>query len=452
MKPRTAPRKLSVVGLGKLGLCLAAVLASKGFEVAGVELDGRKVAAVNAGRSPIAEPGLQELISKNRARLTASTEFGEAVRGSEATFVVVPTPSAPSGGFSLRFVTPAVREIGVALRGTRQRHVVVVTSTVMPGSMENSVKPALERASGKRCPRDVGLCYNPEFIALGDVIRGMLNPDMVLIGESDGASGELVQRIHRQMCDVAPDFQRMSFVNAELAKISVNSYVTMKMTFANTLAQMCESLPGADVDVVTNAIGADRRIGRKYLKGAVGYGGPCFPRDNVAFAKLAQVLGAQAELAVTTHKVNRAQVRRLLALARRRGLKSGMPVAVLGLSYKPDTNIVDESQGVALCNLLVGAGFAVRAYDPEANENARTALAKGVELSSSAAEAVAASRACFIVTPWEQFRELGPEAFEGKMLVDCWRLIPGAAQTCKEYVPVGVSAQKPGEAPALKWR
>lgn len=428
---------------------MATVLASKGFRVAGVDVDAEKVAAVNKGKAPIQEPGLSELIWKSRARLSATSDTEDAVMRSDLTFVVVPTPSAKSGGFSLRYVLPAMVEIGKALAKKDERHVVVLTSTVMPGSMDGQVIPAIEAASGKKCPSDFGACYNPEFIALGDVIRGMLNPDMVLIGESDAVSGATLKALHQRMCDNEPDFQRMSFVNAELAKISVNSYVTMKMSFANSLAEICESLPGADVDTVTNAIGADKRIGRAYLKGAVGYGGPCFPRDNIAFASLAKALGAQAKLAETTHEVNLAQVERLERLARRRGLKEGMKVAVLGLSYKPDTSIVEQSQGMALANRLAQAGFDVSVYDPEANENAKSELAKGVKVKGSAEACLAQAESCFVMTPWKEFQRLKPEVFKGKILFDCWRILPSAAPLCRSYVAVGrPSSTGP---PSLTW-
>ena len=179
----------------------------------------------------------------------------------------------------------------------------------MPGSTGGTLLPALEEHSGKKCGTDFGLCYNPEFIALGSVIRDMLNPDMILIGESDARSGEILEELYQGVCESNPRIQRMNFVNAELTKLSVNTFVTTKISYANMLAQVCETLPGADVDVVTSAIGCDTRIGQKYLKGALGYGGPCFPRDNVAFSALARANGAPALLAEATDQLNRSRCR-----------------------------------------------------------------------------------------------------------------------------------------------
>ncbi|HEV2390625.1 MAG TPA: nucleotide sugar dehydrogenase, partial [Nitrososphaerales archaeon] len=289
-----------MVGLGKLGLCLAAVLANSGFDVTGVDVDRRKIDAVNRGESPIYEPGLAELITSGRKSLRATSDCDAAVAESQATFVVVPTPSSASGGFSLRYVKPAMKSVGGALSHKSAYHLVVLTSTVMPGSMDETVLPVLEQSSGKKCGPDFGLCYNPEFIALGDVVKGLRNPDLVLVGESDKDAGDSISKIHARMCENPSRIERMTFLNAEVAKIAVNAFVTMKMSFANTLAEICERLPSGDVDRITQAIGRDRRIGPTYLKGAIGYGGPCFPRDNVAFATFAKKIGVKADLARAT--------------------------------------------------------------------------------------------------------------------------------------------------------
>ena len=280
--------KLSIIGLGKLGAPMAAVMAHKGHVVVGVDVNADYVAAIQQGHAPLKETGLEEMIQANRERLSATVNYEEAVLGTDATFIIVPTPSDPDGTFSLRNVMIAAEKIGAALRKKQGWHLVVLSSTVMPGSTGGKLLPALEAHSGKKCGEGFGLCYNPEFIALGSVIRDMLNPDMILIGESDERSGEILEKLYTGVCDSNPHIRRMNHVNAELTKISVNTFVTTKISYANMLAQVCETLPGADVDVVTSAIGCDSRIGQKYLKGALGYGGPCFPRDNLAFSALAR--------------------------------------------------------------------------------------------------------------------------------------------------------------------
>ena len=377
--------RISVIGLGKLGAPLAAVLASKGHDVVGVDVDARLVRALSEGKAPVQEPDLQRLIDISRSRLRATTNYSDAVHSTDISFIIVPTPSGDDGAFRNQYVIAAVQEVGSALRGKSAYHVVNITSTVMPGSCDGEIREALENSSGRRVGETVGLCYNPEFIALGSVIRNMLLPDMLLIGESDHRAGEMLEGIYRQVCENSPPTQRMNLINAEITKIAVNTFVTTKITYANMLSGICERLPGADVDVVTTAIGQDSRIGRKYLQGALGYGGPCFPRDNVAFAALARQIGARADLAEATDRLNAHQLDRLFEVATR-GLASESTVGVLGLSYKPDTEVIDESQGIALVRRLSGAGYKVMAYAPLALLAAQAVIGDCFIASASAEE------------------------------------------------------------------
>jgi UDPglucose 6-dehydrogenase len=287
------------------------------------------------------------------------------------------------------------------------------------------------------------LCYNPEFIALGSVIRDMLNPDMILIGESDERSGEILEKLYTGVCDSNPHIRRMNHVNAELTKISVNTFVTTKISYANMLAQVCETLPGADVDVVTSAIGCDSRIGQKYLKGALGYGGPCFPRDNLAFSALARANGVQPILAQATHEFNQSQAPRLAKWIRAR-LPEGGTVGVLGLSYKPNTEVTEESQGLALARYLLSVGLPVVVYDPAAMENARPLLA-GATFATSAAECARQADVLAITTPWAEFRDLSPAEFKPHgTVLDCWRILDReAVGAVVEYVALGIGVRPP---------
>jgi UDPglucose 6-dehydrogenase len=432
--------QISVIGLGKLGCPLAAVFADKGFTVVGTDLDGRLVDAINEGRAPVDEPRLQDLIAASRGRLRATHDCTEAVMATDLTFVIVPTPSDETGRFSNEFVLQAMDTVGRTLRHKNGYHLVVITSTVMPGSTGGEIREALERQSGRRLGPHLGLCYNPEFVALGSVVRDMLRPDMILIGESDEKAGEVLAAVYRRSCDNEPMIHRMNFVNAELTKIAVNTFVTTKISYANMLADICDRLPGADVEAVTQAIGSDSRIGTRYLKGAVGYGGPCFPRDNVAFASLARGLGARAELAEATDTLNRHQVDRVTRHITGR-VVPGATVGVLGLSYKPDTGVVEQSQGVALVERLMAQGFHVVAYDPKAIAAAQKALLQPFEAAASAEECIRASSLVVVMTAWEEFRSLAPAAFaraaERVTVLDCWRIIPPDVAAVADIVYMG---------------
>ena len=300
-----AKTALSVIGLGKLGACTAACLAAGGFEVIGVDINDDSVGAINRGKTPVHEPQLQDLITTAGARLRATKEYAQAIEASDITFLIVPTPVQPDGQFSDRYLLEAMTHLSLALARTRKPyHLFVVTSTVSPGTTDERLIPLIESVSGRRLGRDFGVCYNPEFIALGSVIRDFLNPDMVLIGESDRLAGSALESVYRQVCQNEPLIARMSVVSAEITKISLNSYVTMKISFANTLASICEAIPGADLDRITGALGADRRISPHTLRGGLPFGGPCFSRDNRAFAAFAERFGVDAKLAKACDAMN----------------------------------------------------------------------------------------------------------------------------------------------------
>jgi UDPglucose 6-dehydrogenase len=426
--------KATVIGLGKLGSPMAACLAARGLEVVGVDADPRKVEAINQGKPPVQEPGLAEMLARSEGRLSAASDIEQAVRNSDASFIVVATPSEPAGGFSLRYVEPVCQAIGRALRARTDYHLVTLTSTVMPGATGNQLRQILEKASGKRCGPDFGLCYSPEFIALGSVIRDFLNPDMVLIGESDSRAGDLLESIYRRVCENKPAAARMSFVNAEITKLAVNSYITTKISFANMLARISERSPGANVDVITAALGLDSRIGPKYLKGAVSYGGPCFPRDNLAMGELARQLGVSEELPRTVDRFNRSQI---AWLSEQVAGRSGGRIAILGLSYKPGTDVVEEAAGYLLAEALAKRGLVVSAYDPGFVPGSTAALPAGVTRAASAEACIADADLVVLATPWPEFAKLPAECWARpkapRIVVDCWRVlgslrdVPGVA-------------------------
>ncbi len=419
---------VSVIGLGKLGAPMAACFAARGFTVHAVDVNPQKVDAISRGVPPVHEPGLAELLAESGGRISATKDIEAAVSASDVTFVVVATPSDPDGGFSLRYAIPTCESIGRALRTKPAYHVVVITSTVMPGSTGGQIKSALERASGKRCAADFGLCYNPEFIALGTVIRDFYHPDFLLIGESDPRAGDVLAELYKRTCKNSPAIARMNWINAEITKLSVNTYITTKISYANMLARLCEKLPEADVNVVTDALGLDTRIGAKYLKGAVSYGGPCFPRDNRALAALAARAGASSGLAEATDIFNRAQIKSLADTVRSHRSESGA-VGILGLTYKPDTDVVEESFGLLLALELSSEDLPVIVYDPSADAARALSNCKNIRVASSAQECIAESRVVVLATPWQEFRDLRaalwarPGYSAPRVVIDCWRAL-----------------------------
>lgn len=439
--------RISVVGLGKLGLPIAAGFAAKGFVVTGVDENAATLEAVRQGVAPGFEPGLVDLLRRASPRLRVTADHAEAVQASDATFLLVPTPSTPAGDFALDFVERACGQIGRAMAGKADYHLVVLASTVSPGSTEGRIVPELAQASGKSLGRDFGVCYCPEFFALGAVIRGFYRPDLVLIGESDKRAGELLVDVYRRTCENQPQFFRTSFVNAELAKLAVNTYVGTKIAYANMLALMCSRLPGADVDVVTAIMGADSRIGDRYLKGGLGFGGPCFPRDQRALVHLGRAIETPAALAEATDRANRDQLGLVCEIVRAKSPPGGV-VAVLGLTFKPGTNVVESSQSLAIARDLALAGLAVRAYDPQVTDAARAALPEAVVLCGSLGECVRGADVVVLATPWPELVRDLPGSLESPgrlpMVIDCWRALdPGQLVGKAEYLPFGVGPDAP---------
>lgn len=433
---------VSIFGLGKLGASMAAGMASRGFNVIGVDVSQAAVDALNAGRAPVQETDLAEMIAAHKERLRATMNSEEAIRGSDISFVIVPTPSDERGAFSIKFAAYAFAAIGKALAKKDGYHVVVLTSTVLPGATRHGLIPILERESGKKCGPDFGVCYSPEFIALGSVIRDFLNPDFYLVGEFDTRSGDALEAVNRKVCMKNPVVQRMSIENAEIAKIALNSFVTLKISFANTLADLCERVPGGDVDVVSDALGCDSRIGRKYLTGGMGFAGPCFPRDNVALSFIARHLGADCGILEKNDSYNKSLSARFVEKLRPY-IASANSVSVLGLAYKPKSHVVEESPGVFLARALADAGARVVAYDPLANESARSALQYHGLIADSIQQCLKDADVVLVTTPDEEFRALEPADFlqgrDSVTVVDFWRClgdklgnVPGI-----RYVPIG---------------
>lgn len=435
--------KLSVIGLGKLGACSAACFASKGFDVTGVDINKDFVDAINSGKSPVYEPGLQALITASKGRLRATQDYEEAIRDSDMTFLIVPTPSNQDGHFSERYLNDALKHLSLGFKKANKKyHIFVITSTVSPGTIEESIIPLIESVSGKKLNKGFGVSYNPEFIALGSVIKDFLNPDMVLIGESDKAVGDRIETVYKKVCNNKPYIARMSLISAEITKISLNSYITMKISFANTLANLCESIPNANLDDITKALGADKRISPYYMKGGLSFGGPCFPRDNRAFAAFAGKHGYKAILAMTTDSVNQIQTENLAnkVMSHVSAIK-GSSVSILGLTYKPNTPVIEESPAIKLIEELLKKDMEIIVYDPLAMENVRSLFGDNILYASSMKDCISYSQVCVITTQEEEFKSISSSHInlDPTVIIDCWRILDKSKLGEKvKYIALGM--------------
>lgn len=436
--------QISVIGLGKLGVPLLAVLLDAGYEVVGMDVDPRRVEAINAGRSPVDEPGVQDLLTKYRStngspRYVATTLARLAVLTTEATFIIVPTPSGEDGGFTLEFLEPAAREVGKALRQKEGWHLIVIVSTVMPGQTAELAE-ILEQESGKRCGRDFGLCYSPTFIALGDVVRNLREPDYVLIGSKNSRATDELFGIFQRMTRPNTPMVVMSWTSAEIAKIAQNSYITNKIAFANELSRLCKAIPGANVDDVTLALGLDRRVGPHYLRAGTAYGGPCLPRDNRALRRAGEDAGVTLLLPSVIDLINK-HTTGFLAQEVLRASSPGQVVGVLGLSYKMGTPCLEESASIHLISALADKRRVV-VYDHLAMGEARRVLGPRVLYEASAARCIEASDVVVLmhndVTLLDWQDETGFRHFAGKTVIDPWRVAKNALDFPATRVLLGV--------------
>jgi UDPglucose 6-dehydrogenase len=435
--------KLSVVGLGKLGLCLASCFAEKGFETIGVDVEDEVVHSVNQGKAPWFEPKLDVLLAKHGGKnLRATTHHREAIEQTDITFVLVATPSNPDGSFSNRFVEAALQSLGEALRESKkEHHLFVISSTVMPGSTESAFIPILEQYSGLKLNEGFSVCFDPDFVALGNVVNGFLRPDLVIIGESTGEAGAKVEAIHRQMCENQPTISCMSIISAEIAKVCLNAYITTKISFVNSVANLCEQIPGADVDAITKAIGADRRISPYYFQGGLSFGGTCFPRDTRAYVTLAAKHGVQAELIHAVDRVNKYQDQHLAEVVIREVEASkSKTVGILGLAFTINTSVITESPAIKLIKALLERDIHVIAYDPLAIDNARIIFGSAIEYVHSVEGCLDLSDLVVVTLRAAELKQAIEDYTPSRSLtlVDCWRMVdPDQLTTHVKYVPLG---------------
>jgi GDP-mannose 6-dehydrogenase len=352
--------KISIFGLGYVGCVSAACLANDGHEVIGVDVNPDKVATLAQGQSPIVEPGLAEMIrtSVEAGRLRATTEAEQAIASSDVSFICVGTPSTEVGALDLRYVERVCRQIGQALRDKDRYHTVVLRSTMLPGSTEQTAIPTLEAASGKRAGEAFGVCYNPEFLREGSAVRDFHEPPRTVIGQLNPASGDMLESIYRYL--VAP-LVRTDLRTAEMVKYADNSFHATKIAFANEIGNMCKAL-GVDSHAVMNIFVLDTKLNLSptYLKPGYAFGGSCLPKDLRALLNKANEMSIDIPLLRSVLTSNERQQRLGFDLVRNTGRKK---VGVLGLSFKQDTDDLRESPVVELVETLIGKGYDVVVYD-----------------------------------------------------------------------------------------
>lgn len=359
----------TVVGMGRVGTSLAAFLASKNVHVYGVEQDARRREMISGGCNDSNEPGLANLYARYRDRIQL-TDLATAVCSTRLSFIVVPTPSAPDGSLSYDTVREVVRGVTMAAASVSHPHVIVVVSTVLPGTIRGPLTEILRL----HATTSVSICYSPVFVALGSILSGLESPPFVLIGTDDKEAGDTLAAFYNSIGYPESLLARTDTINAEIAKLTLNAFLATKIAFANSVGAICESIPGGDVASVLAIIGRDWRVGNGYLRGGTPYGGPCLPRDNEAFIKLAETHGVEPIMARAVKESNRGWYASLLRNIVQRAPHPRATFGVIGLTYKPDTDYLDDGFGLSLARDLAAIGYKVLAYDPCMRQSYRQTL------------------------------------------------------------------------------
>jgi UDPglucose 6-dehydrogenase len=411
-------KRISIVGLGYVGLCTSIGFAHNGFSVTVVDKDKEKVASVKKGIPPFHEPDLEKLL-KNTIKngfLKGTLDTTQAILDTDITFITVGTPSNNDGSINLSQIKSCATEIGKALGKKPGYHVIVVKSTVVPSTTSNIVKPLLEKYSQKKCGSDFGLCMNPEFLREGSAIYDTLNPDRIIIGEYNKKSGEILYSIYQEQFGEKIPIIRTNIPTAELIKYANNAFLATKISYINTIANICEKIPNTDVTVVSQGIGLDQRINPQFLRAGIGYGGSCFPKDVSALIAFSKQVGYSPILLKDVHEINKDQAKHAVEIVKKKlGELDGKKIAILGLAFKPDTDDMREARSIPIINHLLSQGAEVIAYDPVSKLTAHSIFGEKIKYANSAIDCIKDSNCCIIVTEWNEFKQLKPKDFKENM-------------------------------------
>jgi UDPglucose 6-dehydrogenase len=405
-----------MVGTGYVGLVTGACLADFGMNVVCVDKDAEKVAGLQNGRIPIYEPGLEEIVAKNEraGRLRFTTDLRSGIEQSLVIFIAVGTPPRPDGSPDLTFVRQVAEAVAEHMNGYK----VVVTKSTVPTGTGKMIESIIRSRNARH---EFSVASNPEFLREGSAIADFLRPDRIVIGASDARAIEVMKEIYSPLFLIETPFVITDVASAELIKYASNGFLAVKISFINEIARLCE-LMEADVHAVSRGMGLDRRIGSQFLHPGPGFGGSCFPKDTAAAADLARQQGYTFRIIEATIRVNaETKARMIEKIAAAAGPLEGKTAAVLGLSFKPETDDIRESPAVAVVEDLLKAGARVRAFDPAAMDNARAILPE-VYYARDAYDCAAGADFVVLATEWNEFRALDLErlgkALKGRTLID----------------------------------
>ena len=437
---------ISVIGLGFVGLPLALANARAGFDTVGVDANGKKIAGLKASVPDFFEPGIDAMLREcvRRKKIRFTTDIDYAVQNSDVTFLAVGTPPK-DGSIDLSYVKSAVRQIALSLGLKKTFHLLAVKSTVPPLTTQNVIMPPLKEliTSGR-----ADVVVNPEFLREGSAISNIQKPHITVIGSDGGRGAAAMERYYGDFYGTPPHIMHTSIPTAELIKYANNAFLATKISFINFMGTLCESIPGADVDLVARAIGTDPRIGPLFLRAGPGFGGSCLPKDLAGMIRLSQDVGKSPDLLRAVRDVNERRPYAIMNMAEgQNALARGNAVSILGLAFKANTDDVRGAVSIKVVEMLLKRGLYVKVHDPMALENFESIFGAKISYHTDITECLKGSDCCIIMTDWDVYRALTPRDFETNMrapnVVDARRVLDAAKFQGSNFRAVGLGRRTP---------
>jgi UDPglucose 6-dehydrogenase len=416
---------ISIIGTGYVGLVSGACFAKLGNKVICVDIDKDKVDKINNGISPIYEKKLTDILKENKDRISATLNYEYAIKNSDITFICVGTPSRKNGEIDLSYVEKSIEEIGTFLKNKTSFHIVVIKSTVVPGTTQNHILPLLEEISGKKAGIDFGLGMNPEFLREGVAVDDFLNPDRVVNGFYDDKTKNVLRKLYK---DFSCPIVETTLSTAEMIKYASNCFLAAKISFINEIGNFCKKL-GIDTYEVADGMGLDKRIQRSFLNSGIGWGGSCFGKDTRALLAWAKKEKIPCKMIDSAINVNEEQPLQLVKLLKKHiPILKNKKIAVLGLSFKPDTDDIRDTRVKPIVDRLLEEKVHVKVYDPQAADNFKK-IYPNIKYCKTSEDAINDADAVLLTTEWDEFKKLD---FTGKIVIDGRRL-KNAEKTAKTY-------------------
>jgi len=432
--------KIGIIGLGFVGLSFGSVLASMGHSVIGVDIDKEKLKKIKNGIVPFYEPGLQSILKKSLKKdLKISSSISD-VEKCNLIFVTVGTPQKRNGEIDLTMVKNVTNKIGKLLSKTRHKPIIIIKSTVIPGTTLETILPILQRVSGKKVGKDFGLVTNPEFLRETMAVHDTLHPHVIVLGGNNNSFLKKVKRFYSNLHHNVP-IVLTNYGTSEIIKYANNSFLATKISFINQIASICEEIPDANIDDVARTIGLDPRIGNLFLDAGPGYGGSCLPKDVKAIIDFSTKMGINPTLLTAVEKTNKQQINSIIKLIKQNiGKIYGKRIAVLGVAFKPKTDDIRDSVSIDLVSRLVKLGSKITIHDPKAIKNAKKIFNKKVEYQKSVSAAVKDCNCAIIMTSWKEYKKINNETIKHmakKFIIDSRRIISNKNLNAK-YFAIGL--------------